>query len=136
MSGIGSGCFCFLFGGSIQDCAAAFVIGILLYLYLRLICGRFSKIVENISGGMLITILTILFTQLPFGMDMSHIISGAILPLVPGVPFTNGIRDLADGDYISGTVRLIDALLVFLSIAAGVGFMISIYHKMTGGVAL
>jgi uncharacterized membrane protein YjjP (DUF1212 family) len=136
MSGIGSGCFCFLFGGSIQDCAAAFVIGILLYLYLRLICGRFSKIVENISGGMLITILTILFTQLPFGMDMSHIISGSIMPLVPGVAFTNGIRDIADSDYISGAVRMIDALLVFLSIAAGVGFVLSVYHRLTGGATL
>jgi uncharacterized membrane protein YjjP (DUF1212 family) len=136
MSGIGSGCFCFLFGGSIQDCVAAFVIGILLYLYLRLICGRFSKIVENISGGMLITILTILFTQLPFGMDMSHIISGSIMPLVPGVAFTNGIRDIADSDYISGAVRMIDALLVFLSIAAGVGFVLSVYHRLTGGATL
>jgi uncharacterized membrane protein YjjP (DUF1212 family) len=136
MSGLGSGCFCVLFGGRAQEALAAFVIGIVLYLYLLAVAGRFSKIVENIGGGMLITVLALLFIQLPFGMDMSHIISGAILPLVPGVPFTNGIRDLADGDYISGTVRLIDALLVFLSIAAGVGFMISIYHKMTGGVAL
>lgn len=40
-------------------------------------------------------------------------ISGSIMPLVPGLAFTNGIRDIADGDYISGTVRMIDAVLVF-----------------------
>ena len=31
---------------------------------------------------------------------MNHMIIGAIIPLIPGIPFTNGIRDLADGDYI------------------------------------
>ncbi len=136
MSGIGSGCFCLMFGGLPQDCAAAFLIGILLYGYLLTVGNRFSKIVENIGGGILITVLSLLFMQLPFQMNMSHMISGAIMPLVPGLAFTNGIRDIADGDYISGTVRMIDAVLVFLSIAAGVGFVISVYHHLTGGAVL
>lgn len=136
MSGIGSGCFCALFGGNIQESLAAFGIGIVLYLYLLAVNGRFSKIVENIGGGMLITVLSLCLMKLPLAMDMSHMISGAIMPLVPGVAFTNGIRDIADGDYISGTVRMIDAILVFLSIAAGVGFVISVYHRVTGGAVL
>ena len=63
-------------------------------------------------------------------------ISGAIMPLVPGVAFTNGIRDIADGDYISGAVRMLDAILVFVSIAIGVGVMFSIYNGLTGGIVL
>lgn len=136
MSGLGSGCFCLMFGGLAQDCAAAFLIGGVLYLYLLAVGGCFSKIVENIGGGIVITVLSLLFMKLPFGMNMSHMISGAIMPLVPGLAFTNGIRDIADGDYISGTVRMIDAILVFLSIAAGVGFVISVYHHLTGGAIL
>ena len=31
---------------------------------------------------------------------------------------------------------MIDAILVFLSIAAGVGFVIALYHHMTGGAVL
>ena len=59
-------------------------------------------------------------------------IIGAIMPLIPGIPFTNGVRDLADGDYISGSVRLLDAILTFICIATGVGVVISFYHHMTG----
>ncbi len=136
MSGLGSGCFCMMFGGNLADCLAAFGIGIVLYLYLLSVGGHCSKIVENIGGGIVITVLGLLLVRLPFGMNMSHIISGSIMPLVPGLAFTNGIRDIADGDYISGTVRMIDALLVFLSIAAGVGFVISVYHHLTGGAML
>lgn len=136
MSGLGSGCFCMMFGGSAAECMAAFLIGMILYLYLLAVGGRLSKIVENIGGGMLITVLSILFMKSLPALDMSHMISGAIMPLVPGLAFTNGIRDIADGDYISGTVRMIDAVLVFLSIAAGVGLVISIYHQLTGGALL
>lgn len=56
MSGLGSGCFCLMFGGMWQDCVAAFVIGCLLYLYLLWLNGRCSKIVENIGGGIIITV--------------------------------------------------------------------------------
>ena len=44
------------------------------------------------------------------------------------------IRDIANGDYISGAVRMLDAVLIFLSIAIGMGVMFMIYHSMTGGV--
>ena len=49
-------------------------------------------------------------------------IIGAIIPLIPGVPFTNGIRDLANEDYIAGVTRLLDAMLTFFCIALGVAF--------------
>jgi len=63
-------------------------------------------------------------------------IIGSIIPLVPGVPFTNAIRDIADGDYISGSVRMLDALLVFFCIALGVGLMFTVYNRLTGGAIL
>ena len=37
------------------------------------------------------------------------------------------VRDIADSDFISGLVKLLDALLVFVYIAIGVGFVLSIY---------
>ena len=61
-------------------------------------------------------------------------IIGSIIPLVPGVPFTNGIRDIADGDYISGSVRLLDAILVIVSVAIGVGVVLTVVGKISGGV--
>ena len=48
----------------------------------------------------------------------------------------NAIRDIADSDFLSGTVRMIDALLVFVYIAVGVGFTLSVYNNMGGGLML
>ena len=68
--------------------------------------------------------------------SINFMIIGSIMPLIPGVAFTNAIRDIADGDYISGSVRMLDALLVFFSIAIGVGMAFSFISRVTGGALL
>lgn len=72
----------------------------------------------------------------PFSVSLDKVIIGSILPLVPGVSFTNAIRDIADSDFISGLVRMLDALLVFVYIAIGVGFVLSAYNNFLGGMGL
>ena len=136
-SGIGSGCFCHLFGGSFADSVAAFIAGFLLYIFvLSVSAPKLSKIVGNIAGGFLVTFLCMVMYQLRIGEHLNYMIIGSIIPLVPGVPFTNAIRDIADGDYISGSVRMLDALLVFFCIALGVGLMFTVYSRVTGGAIL
>lgn len=136
-SGLGSACFCYLFGGSLADSLVAFAAGFLLYVFVLMVReSRISKITKNICGGALVTFLCILSYGLGLGDDLSHMVIGSIIPLVPGVAFTNGIRDIADGDYISGAVRLLDAILVFLCIAIGVGVTFIVYHRVFGGILL
>ncbi len=43
-----------------------------------------------------------------------------------------GIRDFVQGDYLSGTIRMIDALLVAACIAIGTGFVLWCYSLLTG----
>ncbi len=135
-SAVGSASFCIMFGGSLRDGMVAFLAGLVLHIFvlkIRIPSGM-SKIIGNILGGALVTLVCILCLNLGMGETLSHMIGGSIIPLVPGVAFTNGIRDIADGDYISGAVRLLDAILVFLCIAIGVGVMFTIYQRLMGGV--
>ena len=46
--------------------------------------------------------------------------------LTPGVAITNSLRDIMSGDYISGTARMLEALLTATFIAVGVGIMMVI----------
>lgn len=132
-SGIGSGCFCFLFGGDPVDSLVAFAAGLVLYLYLLLLVrGRLSKIATNISGGALVTLFSILLFQCGIGHHLGEMIIGSIIPLVPGVAFTTAIRDIADQDYIAGAVRMLDALLVTFCIAMGVGLVMVVWHHLGG----
>ena len=134
-SGVGSSVFCALAGGGLADCLAAFIAGFLLYVFvLKVSLPHLGKIVGNIFGGMFVVTLSLLCYHAGLGSNLSYIISGTIIPLVPGVPFVNGIRDIANGDYIAGVVRLLDAVFVFLSIAIGVGVVFTLYHALMGGV--
>lgn len=135
-SALAAGSFCVLFGGSITDTVTAFVAGWLLHMFLLHPGKHMSSILSNILGGALISVMCILSYRLGFGDDLSPMMSGGILPLVPGVAFTNGIRDIGSGDYHSGTVRLLDALWTFICIAIGVGAVFGVYQHFTGGTIL
>lgn len=136
-SGIGSAAFCLLFGGALLDSMAALIAGFFLYGYILFFSGKkLSKITQNIGGGLLVTLICGLLHQMGLGIHMHYMIMGAIMPLVPGVAFTNAIRDMADGDYLSGAVRMLDALVVFVCIATGVGIGISFLNRLTGGIVL
>lgn len=133
-SGVGSAAFCYLFGGTLWDAAAAFLCGLALYVYfLLLVRGRLSKIALNISGGAVVTVLSLFLVHLGIGANLEMVTAGAVVPLLPGVAFTNGIRDIADGDYISGSVRLLDAILVVACLALGVGAVMAAYSRWIGG---
>lgn len=134
-TGLGSGGFCYLLGGTLLDSLIAFLVGLVLGVFLLYLGGRLSKLVRNLLGGALVTLICIACYSFHAGDNLDYMIIGTIMPLVPGVSFTNGVRDIANGDYLSGAVRLLDAMLIFLSIAIGVGAVISLYGRM-GGVAL
>lgn len=120
-SAFGSAGFCIVFGGGLLDAAASFVTGLLLWLFVMAVSApHLSKILGNICGGVLVTALCIIFHRIGFGHSLGNMIIGSIIPLIPGVPFVNGIRDVVNEDYIAGATRLLDALLVFFCIAAGV----------------
>ncbi|MCD8037440.1 MAG: threonine/serine exporter family protein [Clostridiales bacterium] len=134
-SGVGSAAFTFLLGGSLSDCLAAFFVGLVVYVYVLFIFKRYlSKIVGNIGGGLLATVLCIFLYFVEVGDHMNFMIIGSVMPLVPGISFTNGIREIAEENYISGAVRLLDAILAFLCIAVGVGIGISIMGSFVEGV--
>lgn len=134
-SAVGSGAFCAIFGGSYLDCAASFVAGLLLYVFVLMVSRRgMSKIVTNILGSILATTLSVVFMRIGFGEHPGNMIIGSLIPLIPGVPFTNGIRDLANEDYIAGSTRMIDALTVFFCIAAGVALTFLVDGRIENGI--
>ena len=86
--------------------------------------------VSNIAGGAVATAACVVLYELGLGQNLDQMVIGSIIPLVPGVAFTNAIRDIADENYISGIVRMIDALLVFFCIAMGVGLVYTVRQRL------
>ena len=114
----GTACFALIFGGTIRS---------------ALVCEnrRLSNGFRKISAAALITLVCILGCHL-LDTEASHAIIGALMILTPGIAFTMGIRDFVQGDYLSGTIRMIDALLIAASIAIGTGLVLSLTSILTG----
>jgi len=136
-SGLGAACFCFLMEGNIWESIITFFVAVLVYI-LVIFAERHqvTRVLRNIVGGAFITVMAILIGRLGLPIDISRdkMIIGSIMPLIPGLAFVNAIRDIANSDFISGTVRIIDALLVFVYIAIGVGCVLSFYNYIVGGL--
>ena len=136
-AGLGGACFCFLLGGNLWESIITFFIDILVYIIVIFAeRNSLSRMIRNIVGGAIITVMAIGvgYLGLPFDISRDKMIIGAIMPLIPGLAFVNAIRDIANSDFISGTVRIIDALLVFVYIAIGVGSALSFYNFILGGL--
>ena len=128
----GTACFALIFGGTIRSALAAAAAGFIVSGYL-LLCGRYSLPggFQKITTASLITLVCILLCQ-ALHTSASHAIIGALMILTPGIAFTMGIRDFVQGDYLSGTIRMIDALLIAASIAIGTGLVLSFTSLLTG----
>jgi len=136
-SGLGGASFCYLLGGNLWDSMVTFLIAMFVYVIVLFAeKHKLPRMMTNISGGLFITILALTITSLhlPFEVSSDNLIIGSIMPLIPGMAFVNAIRDIANSDFLSGTVRIIDSVLVFVYIAIGVGLGLSIYSQGLGGI--
>jgi uncharacterized membrane protein YjjP (DUF1212 family) len=111
------------------------------------VCSCFAQYVcmsSRLKGSYLFTLtflfsiivgtLAVLATDLTGMGNLDFILIGAITPLLPGLSFTNAIRDTVMGDLVSGTVRIVETLLVAVAIAGGIGSVLAVYVNFFGGV--
>lgn len=73
-----------------------------------------------IWGSILVTLLSELLAFVFPALSASWVIIGGIVPMVPGVTFTTSIREFFNGDYLSGVIHCISAVLTAVCIALGV----------------
>jgi len=127
--GFAGGFFSLLFGSSFIDSICAFIISMIV-VKTNNILDKVNNIffINNFIAAALGTLLAILSVKLGLGNNMDKIIIGLIMPLVPGVAITNAARDSMLGDFLAGMSRGLEAVIVALSVAFGVGFMLIIFH--------
>lgn len=129
--GIGSAGFAYLFGGSVIDAIYALLIGLLeQYLLDFFARKKVSRVIKNLFASIFVASVSLLLAcfRIPIHRDM--VVIGTIMPLVPGIAFTTSIRDIYNGDYLSGAIHLLDALLTAICIAVGACLPLYVYHLL------
>ena len=131
---VGSACFGYLFGGGPAEMAAAFAAGLVETICQQAFAKhRISRLFTDISAALGGSLLVLLVRLLVYpSLYPNSAIIGALMVLTPGVAFTMGIRDLINADYLSGSIRLLSALLVAGCLAAGVAAAWLVYGALRG----
>ena len=125
--------FSLMFGGSVADMITAGICGGLTYLVADFLSGKVPSLIVNMAGGVVMALASfiacLVFPDLKLSIPIVFI--GSVMPLVPGIAFTNGVRDIGNGDFLSGMVRLLAAILTFASLGAGAG-LVYLFFRIAG----
>lgn len=134
-TGLAAGFITLLFNGSFIEFLTSTVIAIIaITVYWKIENNSRTSFLANTIGGFIISLLTILCLYLGIINNIDNVIVGAIMPLVPGVAITNGLRDFISGDLIAGTSKVAEAILIAVSIAVGVGTVLKLASFLWGGL--
>lgn len=133
--GTGAASFALFFGGSWQDAVVAGLIGALLRgmgmalrgirqnaFFVNLLCAAAGSAIAQLTAA-----------WLP-GAAADKITIGMLMTLVPGIVFTNALRDFMAGDALAGTIKVTEALLIGAGIAVGVSVMLAVLQPVLGVV--
>lgn len=125
--------FCLIFGGAPIDFVSAFIIGAFSYIASILL----DKVETNpfIRGFLccaMSTFLAIIATNIGLGANVSSIIIGSIMIFLPGVAITNAVRDTLSGHMLAGVTKGIEAVIIAISLAVGVGFAFEVWQTLGG----
>ena len=127
-----AGAFTLFFGGNLTQFFVSFFIGGLtrFSVYFSDITVK-NTIFAKFLSSFFVTAMAYLAVKLGISGSADEIIIGNIMLLIPGLGFTNALRDLFVGDSIAGILRSIEALLSAVGIAAGYFLLILI----SGGIS-
>ncbi len=117
---LGSFGFSLFFGGSVIDGLCAGFCGLVVGFAERIMDRlKTNQFFSTIASSFLIAVVS--YTMAAFGLvhNVDTVIIGTLMILVPGMLFTNSMRDIIYGDTNSGINRIVQVVLIALAIALG-----------------
>ena len=130
---LASGGFTLFFGGNLMDCFAGGLAGLSVGL-LQMFMDRLK------TNAFFQTLLSAIpLALIPYALSAAGVITtpdaaviGTVMVLIPGLLFTNAMRDIIFGDTNSGVNRIIQVLLIAIAIACGTGVAWSMAANLWG----
>lgn len=119
---LGAAGFSVIFGSGFFDCLLSGVCGILIgYTGLIMDKWRANQFFRTILSAFLSALLAYALAATGIAKNADTIIIGALMILVPGLLFTNAMRDIIYGDTNSGLNRVVQVFMIAVAIALGTG---------------
>lgn len=123
---LGAASFAVFFGGTLLDAVATMPIAAIIYLMQTFIKATgASRLFFTALESAIAAFAAMIFVQIGFGTNADMIMIGDIMLLIPGLMLINSLREMLCGDMMSGLLRMLESVLISMSIA--LGFAIPLY---------
>ena len=117
---IGAGGYAMLFGGNWMDAVCGGICGIVVGMVNRFLStDQTNPFFRTIATSFIMALFAYGFGVLGFSPNPDAAAIGALMILVPGLLFTNAMRDIIYGDTNSGINRVVQVILTAMAIALG-----------------
>ncbi len=136
---LAAGGFTLFFGGQLIDVPVGLICGLVIGL-----CGMcMDKVQTNVffrtvASGFALCLAAYTMFWLGLGKCPDATIIGSLMLLVPGLLFTNSVRDVIYGDSMSGVNRMVQVAIIAVALAVGTGAAASLCYRLfdlTAGAA-
>ena len=119
---LGAAGFAVMFGSTFLDCLLSGVCGLIVGV-VSLLMDKFNpnQFFRIIISAFVMALSAYAMKGVGLAQNADTIIIGALMLLVPGLLFTNALRDIINGDTNSGLNRVIQVFLIAIAIALGTG---------------
>ena len=119
---LGAAGFSIFFGGNWLDCLCGGVCGVLIGLITRFLEKmKANPFFKTIAAAFAMALPAYLLGVAGICPNADAAIIGALMILVPGLLFTNAMRDIIYGDTTSGINRIVQVFLTAVALALGTG---------------
>ncbi|MBP1736156.1 MAG: hypothetical protein H6Q60_37 [Oscillospiraceae bacterium] len=119
---VGTGGFSLFFGGTWADAACSGLCGMAICCCLKVTRRlRASLFNQTVFSAFVSSLLAAACVYARLAEHVPFVTIGALMALVPGVLFTNSMRDIMAGDMVAGLVKLVESMVIGGAIALGTG---------------
>lgn len=125
--GMASSVLVYFYQGKPLEVGLAFIAGILLEGVRNLSAhSEENRYLNDFAGAAVVTLFAFVCQAINPDVDAPKLIVGGLIALVPGLVFLNAIHEVAQKNLVSGAAKLLEALVIAASLAAGVLFISTI----------
>ncbi len=111
--------FTLFFGGDWRDAIAALPVGALLTYLDAKKPARIHALAYTVLVSIAAGVLSLVTATAGLACHLDKVMIGGVMLLIPGLSFGAAVRELLCGDIIAGSLRMLQALLTAVCIAAG-----------------
>lgn len=114
----------FHYGAPAAEALLALPLGIVVQLLNKYVFIDEQRYLGDFLSAAFIALYSYLFTWIFPGVDAPRLIVGGLVVLVPGLVLVNAVHELAQKNLVSGAAKLLEAVMITISLGCGVLFVV------------